>query len=161
LRLGLFYWGLKLDEWTRERDYQLRHWRNAGFSYELIARKFTALGFPCSKGSAIGRACRLGLIGLLDKKPKYQLDNHSQFKKPAVSAATFTRTLMQARAAAEVLSTPTVAAFTKSLLELDPDQCRYPEGEGADIRFCGEPQLAGSPYCPTHDALCYIKGRNS
>jgi hypothetical protein len=73
-----------------------------------------------------------------------------------VSAATFTRTLMQARTAAEVLPTPTVAAFTTSLLELDSDQCRYPEGEGVNIRFCGEAQLAGSPYCPTHTKLCYI-----
>lgn len=40
------------------------------------------------------------------------------------------------------------------LLDLQPDQCRYPQGEGPFL-FCGQPQQEGQPYCDTHCAICF------
>lgn len=36
-----------------------------------------------------------------------------------------------------------------SLLELEPDDCRYPYGEGP-ITFCGRAKRENSSYCPAH-----------
>ena len=40
------------------------------------------------------------------------------------------------------------------LLELAPDGCRWPSGEGPYL-FCNEPQLAGEVYCAEHCCLAY------
>ena len=40
-----------------------------------------------------------------------------------------------------------------SLLDLEPDDCRYPFGgdaEGEAITFCGHPRREGSSYCVSH-----------
>ncbi len=37
-----------------------------------------------------------------------------------------------------------------SLLDLEPGDCRYPDGEGSEITFCGHPSLAGRSYCGPH-----------
>ena len=39
-----------------------------------------------------------------------------------------------------------------TLLELRPDQCRWPEGDRAPYSFCGAPQEFGS-YCSEHQKL--------
>ena len=36
------------------------------------------------------------------------------------------------------------------LLDLEPGMCRWPLGEGAAIRFCGEPSLRTRSYCKCH-----------
>jgi GcrA cell cycle regulator len=41
----------------------------------------------------------------------------------------------------------------RSLLDLEPGDCRYPYGGDADgeaITFCGRPQRKGSSYCVPH-----------
>jgi GcrA cell cycle regulator len=40
-----------------------------------------------------------------------------------------------------------------TLLDLEPDDCRYPYGgdkEGEAITFCAHPKMPGSPYCVPH-----------
>ena len=41
------------------------------------------------------------------------------------------------------------------LLELVPDGCRWPSGEGAAMLFCNEPQEPGQVYCSEHCCLAY------
>ncbi len=41
----------------------------------------------------------------------------------------------------------------KALLDLEPEDCRYPFGDGP-IVFCGCPAVAGSSYCLPHKILC-------
>jgi hypothetical protein len=36
-----------------------------------------------------------------------------------------------------------------------PTGCRYPHGEGADLKWCNAERRQGSPYCPDHHALCH------
>lgn len=39
-----------------------------------------------------------------------------------------------------------------NLLDLRPNDCRYPEGDPAT--FCGHPRAPDSSYCPAHAYLC-------
>jgi GcrA cell cycle regulator len=46
-----------------------------------------------------------------------------------------------------------------TLLELEPRDCRYPDGDGSDITFCGQAKMdGGSSYCIGHFAL--TKGKS-
>lgn len=47
----------------------------------------------------------------------------------------------------------------KSLLDLEPCDCRYIEGEpdGLNTRYCGSRIRVGSSYCPEHHAACFTK----
>ena len=42
-----------------------------------------------------------------------------------------------------------------SLDELGPHDCRWPDGEGASIRFCGARKVDGKPYCARHCRIAY------
>ena len=48
---------------------------------------------------------------------------------------------------------------TVTLLDLQPDQCRYPYGDAGAFRFCGQPRRDGSSYCAKHHAICYTGGK--
>ena len=43
---------------------------------------------------------------------------------------------------------PPIGSF--DLLELRNGHCRWPEGDRAPFRFCGEQQMSGSSYCEPH-----------
>lgn len=43
-----------------------------------------------------------------------------------------------------------------SLLDLENGNCRYPHGEGSQIRFCGHPVAKGA-YCAFHAKICYVE----
>jgi GcrA cell cycle regulator len=45
------------------------------------------------------------------------------------------------------------------LLDLGPNDCRYPDGEGSTVTFCGHPQIGGSSYCGAHHALSLNRPR--
>ena len=44
----------------------------------------------------------------------------------------------------------------KSLLDLEPEDCRYPFGDET-IMFCGEARIEKSSYCEFHHRLCGVK----
>lgn len=52
----------------------------------------------------------------------------------------------------EALRCVEVEPMHKSLIELDPDGCRYPFGDGP-FTFCNHTQFEGSSYCGPHLAL--------
>jgi GcrA cell cycle regulator len=45
----------------------------------------------------------------------------------------------------------------KTLMDLAPHDCRWPIGEPRQegFHFCGEPQLAGRPYCARHWQMAF------
>lgn len=45
-----------------------------------------------------------------------------------------------------------------SLIDLEPNDCRYPYGDGP-MTFCGHPKIAGSSYCFHHFHLCRQESR--
>lgn len=48
-----------------------------------------------------------------------------------------------------------------TLENIEPDQCRWPEGDpkDEDFHFCGAPIVAGKPYCQIHCNRAYEKPR--
>jgi GcrA cell cycle regulator len=46
-----------------------------------------------------------------------------------------------------------------TLDQLEPDDCRYPYGDGPFL-FCGRPNLDGKSYCPGHFRLSTMKERS-
>jgi len=49
------------------------------------------------------------------------------------------------------------AAKPKTLLDLEPGDCRWPIGEPThdDFHFCGKPHAPGRPYCAQHWRLAF------
>jgi GcrA cell cycle regulator len=49
------------------------------------------------------------------------------------------------------------AAQPKRLLDLGPDDCRWPIGEprSPDFHFCGKPHAPGRPYCEHHWEMAF------
>jgi GcrA cell cycle regulator len=49
------------------------------------------------------------------------------------------------------------AAKPKTLLDLEPGDCRWPIGEPKhdDFHFCGKPHAPGRPYCAHHWRLAF------
>ena len=60
----------------------------------------------------------------------------------------------------EALRCVEVEPLGKTLLELGPNECRYPYGDGAPYSFCGRPQFNGSSYCGGHFGLTARRGRH-
>ena len=40
---------------------------------------------------------------------------------------------------------------------VDSKGCMYPEGDGPNMLFCGQPRKDESSYCPGHSAICWIR----
>ena len=49
----------------------------------------------------------------------------------------------------------------KTVLDLEPHDCRWPIGEprSPDFHFCGERQLEGRPYCALHWGMAFQPAR--
>lgn len=47
----------------------------------------------------------------------------------------------------------------KQLIDLEPNDCRYPMNDGGPYLFCAEAQIEGSSYCPFHQALSFRRVR--
>lgn len=45
----------------------------------------------------------------------------------------------------------------KHLLDLEPNDCRYPMNEGGPFLFCAEPAAEKSSYCSHHRDLCFCR----
>jgi hypothetical protein len=46
----------------------------------------------------------------------------------------------------------------KSLVELGPDECRWPYGD-RDFVFCALPADEGQAFCPCHRGMAYVRAR--
>jgi hypothetical protein len=139
-----------------------------GLSFGLIAGKVSELlGYRVSREATIGRAYRIGAHG--SAKPT-QLNNHPPKKKRIETSAAFVEKLCRVRPTAMPSverqlpapppPSPAGTGFLSiALIDLDETHCRYPQGDGTAVRFCGQAKVEGSAYCAAHTKLCYIKGR--
>jgi hypothetical protein len=131
-----------------------------GLSFGLIARKVSELlGYRVTREATIGRAYRIGAQG--SAKPLTQLNNHPPKKKRIETGAAFVEKLCRVRPVpAPPPPSPAGTGFLGiALIDLEQTHCRYPHGDGLDIRFCGQAKVEGSAYCAAHTKLCYVKGR--
>lgn len=119
-------------KWTPEHDAMVRELRNIGYSGSQISAALN-LEFKTaySRNAVIGRMNRLGLCEKMVKAPK---------PEPRPRAP---------RIAAVKRPVHFGAPLHLSLIELEPDQCRWPYGDGP-FTFCGCTVLTDSSYCPMH-----------
>lgn len=98
------------------------------------------------------------------------LCNRYQFKRapkpPKVAAAKKVTAALtkKIKEIAEVIAPPTLPIpptprnSPKSLVELEPRDCRWPIGD-TDFQFCAEETVEGKPYCLKHCKLAYVPSR--
>lgn len=135
--------------WTPAHDDALRKWRGEHFTAAEIApqinREFKT-GY--SRNAVIGRLHRLGLTTLtIGNGPK-------KIRAPREYQPRPRRAITPKFSPEEViLRCVEIVPRNLSLIELEPNDCRYPYGDGP-FMFCGHPKMEGSSYCFPHFHLC-------
>jgi GcrA cell cycle regulator len=147
--------------WQPEHSEALRDYLAKGLSFAEIARAINARFHTAySRNATIGRARRMGLAGPARSdhrgRPKRQRKPRptrlQRMRKRRVAKPRPSRPV-QKRAAALKLRCVAIVPRHLSLLELEPNDCRYPFGgdeDGEAITFCGHPRRQGSSYCVSH-----------
>lgn len=163
--------------WTDERVAELRRLWAEGMEARQIAE---ALGGGATKNSVLGKAHRLRLAGRdehADKPPKPvpacpsatpRFKAHVSPPPPPLGMHRMRRRGFEElspsgkwhRKRREDQKAQAMAAVEQSggtvpLIELTESMCRYPSGDGADIRFCGAPKARGS-WCAHHAGIVYV-----
>lgn len=126
---------------------------------KAINRKF---GTSYTRSAAIGRARRMGLVGL-DRSLQPFEDKASRFEKIAIArpAEPASAPLLWPRPPLKTQRPPKLRCAEVEprhlpLIELGRGDCRYPyggDGESEAITFCGLPGHPGSSYCRPHFLL--------
>lgn len=131
----------------------------AGDTYSAIAKR---IGFPCTRNSAIGKACRMGIVrSTLDGPsrrsaiPKSRVTNNNPraFGLVAVIQARANRSPDKPLPASKA---PLAAINPKPWAQRQFGECCFPVGgEGADTMSCCNPAPKSSAwnYCPAHMAV--------
>ena len=136
--------------WTTERIELLKGHFHAGLSCRQIAAEIGV-----SRNAVIGKLSRLGLTRdrppgspALPKKPRGERRGRSV---PRLQYELLREVYDEA-----AFNTPVVSAHRCSLYELGKENCRWPvNGDAEEFSFCGNPPLAGLPYCQGHTRLAY------
>lgn len=119
--------------WNEEAVDILVNCRKRGLSCSqtaLVIQEKT--GQYCNKNMVVGKSSRIGLSAKSENQPRIRKKVIKPRKKPHVETR----------------------VFTKQLKDLESCDCRYPQGIGAGIRFCGQQATHGA-YCERHYKLCH------
>jgi GcrA cell cycle regulator len=137
--------------WPKERDALLIRLHGTGIPFSEMALEIgERFNISLSRNACIGRARRLGL-GSPEKptvnSPAVRAPRRRRIRKrPALSGPPHTAF---ASIPETVLRCVEVVPRHLSLADLQPDDCRFPFGNGP-ITFCGHGKTAGSSYCLVH-----------
>ena len=144
--------------WTDERLDLLKSGFTAGLSCRQIA-----VEVGVSRNAVIGKLSRLGLTREDDRdaRPMRRKEAPTGRRKGSVPRLQYQllRTLY-ADPPSATEDAPIHNEHCCSLFELSEQRCRWPiNTPGAeDFCFCGNPPVAGLPYCPGHSRLAYRPG---
>lgn len=130
-------------QWTDEDIEKARQLYYSGATFSEIAGELSRTR------NAIAGLCNRYQFKRAPKPPKVIV------KKKILSAI-----VKKAREIVEVIAPPipTVRNSPKSLIELEPRDCRWPIGD-SDFQFCAEEIVEGKPYCLKHCKLAYVPSR--
>lgn len=144
--------------WTETMDAQLTRLLADGLSSSQIAAQMCC---GISRNAVIGRVSRLGLsrpVVIKKKKLRKPPAAPKVRAKPVsiiVNADSHRNRFRTSQAVADEIAPIRCAEVIPrnvSLIDLEPDDCRYPYGDGPFV-FCGHAKEAGSPYCYPHSRL--------
>jgi hypothetical protein len=128
-------------DWTPERITELGDLFEAGWSHELMAQ---ALGL--SKGAISAKLDRLA-----------EADPKRWRRSATIVSLTLDRSAISAKAEERRAHTAMAKAIEESvvgvtMLDLEPNQCRWTMAYTDQHTFCGCRKIDGSSYCGEHDA---------
>lgn len=163
----------KPNPWTDERVNRLRKLWAEGHSCSQIASR---LDCGLSRNAVIGKASRLKLPTRMTPERKalcYRSGPVSYEEKQRREAERMVRRMIAQRDRRqrkqdgslpplfipEPIKPPDFLALTFG--ELKPESCRYPRSKGADMRFCGQPKMAGRSYCRYCYQITHQKPNNT
>jgi GcrA cell cycle regulator len=143
--------------WTSAQSDALVEYVKSGMSYQQSADAINErFGTTFTRNSAVGRGHRLGLVP--PEKPKSQPRRTFARIVRANGNSDAMRLIFSTEATAATLRCVEITPRNLSLIELEPNDCRYPYGgdsEGDAITFCGHPKRDGSSFCTPHHFLCW------
>lgn len=139
--------------WTAERIELLRKLYDQGLSASQIAAQ---LG-DVTRNAVIGKTMRLKLRRRGYNPNSIPAAQPTKKRRVRFVAANTNSTAIRTFVTHEPttldrLRCVEVVPLGKTLIELEPDDCRYPYGDQV-ITFCGHP--SDGIYCPAHDALVH------
>lgn len=106
-------------------------------------------GSSFSRNAVIGKVHRIGLSKRVIEKPP------AMPKKPRNR-----RVRPERRVVVDLFPDILPADFLGiPFVKTTNQTCMYPEGDGANMLFCGQPRKDGSSYCPAHHRICWVKPR--
>lgn len=144
------------DVWTEEQVTDFKAWATDGFSMSQVADKlYWKYGIRYSRNACCGKAFRLGLKlkehyqpPETQKKVKRRAAPKPRVKfEPIISAPVVPRVAPEH---VEQFKCETIVPKNIVLFDLEGWHCRWPDGEGAEITFCGHQKFGESSYCPHH-----------
>jgi GcrA cell cycle regulator len=144
--------------WTPEMDAVLRERRQSEVSFNDIAMEIGV-----TRNAAIGRACRIGL-------PKTGRTDRTNYRPKRGRALNTTQKINRARTQAktgqpkfkvEKIPELPISAYFRgvTLLDLEPGQCRYPQGDAPTILFCGQASVPETSWCEHCSEIVYSNKR--
>jgi hypothetical protein len=132
----------KTSPWTPENDALLRDRRAKGHTFAQIASE---LGI--GRNACIGRALREGIISPEKIRTK-------KVRAPRPRKVKTARIVALRKSKAAPL--PLADYFGGvTLLDLEPGQCRYPQGDLPTILFCGQPVVGETSWCEHCSRIVY------
>lgn len=134
--------------WDDERIARLKELRADGWTFGQIAKDLRV-----TRSALIGKAHR---IGMCERKPKpptmARLPRREPARKPAVLRPIAFRGPPIAAVPLPRATADDIARV--SLIDLEPNHCRWPVGEPT-AGFCGCDRIEGLPYCAAHSARAF------
>ncbi len=138
--------------WTEEKIESLKQLHSKNYTCAEIAAE---LGSGFTRNSVIGKLHRMGITGGTKSMAQKERQLRAVVararnaalrppKPPAIRARILKQPVMQCLE---------VTPMGISIYDLGPDSCRYPEGEGANITFCGHTCFGEKSYCFAHHRL--------
>lgn len=138
--------------WTDEQSEVLVALLAQGRSYAEIAETLNEqFNTSYSRNAACGKGFRLRVTA----PPKIKAPPRERKRKPAAVSVKPPPRIEEIR-----LRCAEIEPRHLTLEQLDPDDCRYPFGEGP-FTFCGRLKLEGRSYCPEHFRLSTAKERSN
>jgi GcrA cell cycle regulator len=147
--------------WEAAHSAALRELVEKGLPFSEVARSLNVrFGTAYTRNATIGRARRMGLstpqrFNPASAFPAMKKPNAKRIRGKRASPVIKLAAKPNALERAAVLQLRCVAITPRhlALIDLAPDDCRYPYGgdaEGEPITFCGHPRREGSSYCTSH-----------
>lgn len=143
--------------WTADRTEMLRKLWASGISFSSIAAE---IGAGVTRSAIGGKLYRLDLGGRDTNPRTYSRRTPEQIEATKRRKAERRKERRRTQRVNTVKPTVNLEALRcieveplhKHLLELGPNDCRYPYGD-SPYTFCGHPQMEGHSYCGPHFSL--------